>query len=155
MAMFPALLNDSIFSDLFDDPFFNGFRGLRSGATSDTDGHVAMTNLMSTDVKEHDKDYEVAIDLPGFAKDDINVELSKGYLTVSAHRDEKHDDKDQSGKWLRRERYTGTCSRSFYVGNGVKDSDIHAKFQDGTLHLQLPKVDAAQVENASKIEIEG
>lgn len=94
--------------------------------------------------------------MPGFDKDDINVELSNGYLTVSARKDEDHSDKNDEGKWLRRERYVGTCSRSFYVGDDVKESDIHASYQNGTLCVQVPKMQAQpQVEAKHQIAIEG
>ena len=78
--------------------------------------------MMSTDVRETDKGYMVDIDMPGFKKDDISLDLQNGYLTVSAHRNSSHEDKDDNGRWLRRERYAGSCSRSFYVGEDVKDS---------------------------------
>ena len=108
MAMFPALMNDTMFSDLFDDPFFEGWR------SADNSAAMTPTNMVSTDVRENDKGYDVDIDMPGFKKDDISVSLNNGYLTVSAHKDEDSGDKDESGKWLRRERYVGTCTLSFY-----------------------------------------
>lgn len=112
--------------------------------------------MMSTDVRESDKGYMVDIDMPGFKKEDISLELQNGYLTVSAHRDSSHDDKAEDGKWLRRERYVGSCSRSFYVGEDMKDSDIHASYKDGTLCLELPKPQAQQqVETKHRIAIEG
>ena len=151
MALFPTLMNDSIFSDLFDDPFFNGLHGLHHVAT---DSGTTVTNLMNTDVRETNGGYDVDIDLPGFTKDDIKVELNNGYLTVSAQRDQNKDEQDKNGKWLRRERYAGTCSRSFYVGDDVKESDIHAKYQDGTIRLQLPKTNPQQVEKKHTISIE-
>ena len=94
--------------------------------------------------------------MPGFKKDDISLDLQNGYLTVSAHRNSSHEDKDDSGRWLRRERYAGSCSRSFYVGEDVKDSDIHASYKDGTLCLEMPKPEAQQqVETKHQIAIEG
>ena len=151
MAMFPALMNDTMFSDLFDDPFFEGWRSAANNRAAATPA-----NMMSTDVRETDNAYDVDIDMPGFDKDDINVELSNGYLTVSARKDEDHSDKNDEGKWLRRERYVGTCSRSFYVGDDVKASDIHASYKNGTLCLQVPKVQAQpQVESKHTIAIEG
>lgn len=112
--------------------------------------------MMSTDVRESDNGYTVDIDMPGFKKDNISLELQNGYLTVSARRDSAHEDKDNNGKWLRRERYVGSCSRSFYVGEDMKDSDIHASYKDGTLCLELPKPQAQQqVESKHRIAIEG
>lgn len=153
MAMFPALMNDTMFSDLFDDPFFEGWRNMDRAAACDPNMSAGM---MSTDVRETDKGYMVDIDMPGFEKDDISLDLQNGYLTVSAHRNSSHEDKDDNGRWLRRERYAGSCSRSFYVGEDVKDSDIHASYKDGTLCLEMPKSEAQQqVETKHQIAIEG
>lgn len=153
MAMFPALMNDTMFSDLFDDPFFEGWRNMDRAAACDPNMSAGM---MSTDVRETDKGYMVDIDMPGFKKDDISLDLQNGYLTVSAHRNSSHEDKDDNGRWLRRERYAGSCSRSFYVGEDVKDSDIHASYKDGILCLEMPKPEAQQqVETKHQIAIEG
>ena len=153
MAMFPALMNDTMFSDLFDDPFFEGWRNMDRAAACDPNMSAGM---MSTDVRETDKGYMVDIDMPGFKKDDISLDLQNGYLTVSAHRNSSHEDKDDNGRWLRRERYAGSCSRSFYVGEDVKDSDIHASYKAGTLCLEMPKPEAQQqVETKHQIAIEG
>lgn len=153
MAMFPALMNDTMFSDLFDDLFFEGWRNMDRAAACDPNMSAGM---MSTDVRETDKGYMVDIDMPGFKKDDISLDLQNGYLTVSAHRNSSHEDKDDNGRWLRRERYAGSCSRSFYVGEDVKDSDIHASYKDGTLYLEMPKPEAQQqVETKHQIAIEG
>lgn len=153
MAMFPALMNDTMFSDLFDDPFFEGWRNMDRAAACDPNMSAGM---MSTDVRETDKGYMVDIDMPGFEKDDISLDLQNGYLTVSAHRNSSHEDKDDNGRWLRRERYAGSCSRSFYVGEDVKESDIHASYRNGTLCIQVPKMQAQpQVESKHQIAIEG
>ena len=153
MAMFPALMNDTMFSNLFDDPFFEGWRNMDRAAACDPNMSAGM---MSTDVRETDKGYMVDIDMPGFKKDDISLDLQNGYLTVSAHRNSSHEDQDDNGRWLRRERYAGSCSRSFYVGEDVKDSDIHASYKDGTLCLETPKPEAQQqVETKHQIAIEG
>lgn len=158
MAMFPALMNDSIFSNLFDDPFFTEWPTTRR---ADRRGAAVATSMMNTDVREKDDSYVVDIDMPGFRKEDIRVELKNGCLTVSAHREgAAGDGSDASasadGKWLRRERYSGSCSRSFYVGDDVEEGDIHAKFENGTLSLTLPKKQAhPQVEESHTIAIEG
>lgn len=99
MAMFPALMNDTMFSDLFDDPFFEGWRNMDRAAACDPNMSAGM---MSTDVRETDKGYMVDIDMPGFKKDDISLDLQNGYLTVSAHRNSSHEDKDDNGRWLSR-----------------------------------------------------
>ncbi|MDF7664010.1 Hsp20/alpha crystallin family protein [Bifidobacterium sp. ESL0763] len=151
MAMFPDLMHDA-FSDFFDDPFFAGWRD----STPRIGNPVSSANMMKTDVRETDKAYDVSIDMPGFNKDDISLELHDGYLTVSAKRDEHHDEKGEEGKWLRRERYAGSCSRSFYVGDEVKDPDVHASYKDGTLNLEIAKKQPApKVEPMHQIAIEG
>ncbi|MFT8705032.1 Hsp20/alpha crystallin family protein [Bifidobacterium aquikefiricola] len=154
MAMFPALMNDSIFSDLFDDPIFSAWNGNRTANSVVPEG-MSNATMMSTDVQDKDGNYLVDIDLPGFKKEDISIQLENGYLTVSAKREGSKEDKDTDGKWLRRERYAGSCSRNFYIGDGVKESDIHAKFEDGTLHLEVPKAQTPKVEPRHNIAIEG
>ena len=151
MAMFPALMNDTMFSDLFDDPFFEGWRN-----TDNTMSAVMPANMMTTDVRETDKGYDVDIDMPGFKKEDINLELNKAPAAEDEASDSKCACASDSGKWLRRERYMGSCSRSFYVGEDVKESDIHASYRNGTLCIQVPKMQAQpQVESKHQIAIEG
>ena len=96
-------------------------------------------NVMKTDVKETDTGYEVDIDLPGFKKDEINVELKDGYLMISAAKGLDKDEKDKEGKYIRRERYAGDLSRSFYVGKDLTEKDIHGKYENGILMLDIPK----------------
>lgn len=112
-------------------------------------------NVMKTDVKETDTGYEVDIDLPGFKKDEINAQLYNGYLTISAAKGLDKDEKDKKGKYIRKERYAGAMSRSFYVGEGVTQEDIKAKYEDGILRLSVPKKEAKAVENKKYIAIEG
>ena len=112
-------------------------------------------NVMKTDVKETDTGYEVDIDLPGFKKDEINAQLDNGYLTISAAKGLDKDEKDKKGKYIRKERYAGAMSRSFYVGEGVTHEDIKAKYEDGILRLSVPKKEAKAVENKKYIAIEG
>ena len=112
-------------------------------------------NVMKTDVKETDTGYEVDIDLPGFKKDEINAQLDNGYLTISAAKGLDKDEKDKKGKYIRKERYAGAMSRSFYVGEGVPQEDIKAKYEDGILRLSVPKKEAKAVENKKYIAIEG
>ena len=118
-------------------------------------GHHA-ANLMKTDIKELDNGYELEIDLPGFKKDEVKAELNNGYLTVSAAKglDEDKEDK-KTGKYIRRERYAGSMSRSFYVGEGVTQEDIHAKYEHGVLKLSIPKKEEQKkVEKSNYIAIE-
>ena len=112
-------------------------------------------NVMKTDVKETDTGYEVDIDLPGFKKDEINAQLDNGYLTISAAKGLDKDEKDKKGKYIRMERYAGAMSRSFYVGEGITQEDIKAKYEDGILRLSVPKKEAKAVENKKYIAIEG
>ena len=112
-------------------------------------------NVMKTDVKETDTGYEVDIDLPGFKKDEINAQLDNGYLTISAAKGLDKDEKDKKGKYIRKERYAGAMSRSFYVGEGIAQEDIKAKYEDGILRLSVPKKEAKAVENKKYIAIEG
>ena len=112
-------------------------------------------NVMKTDVKETDTGYEVDIDLPGFKKDEINAQLDNGYLTISAAKGLDKDETDTKGKYIRKERYAGAMSRSFYVGEGITQEDIKAKYEDGILRLSVPKKEAKAVENKKYIAIEG
>ena len=112
-------------------------------------------NVMKTDVKETDTGYEVDIDLPGFKKDEINAQLDNGYLTISAAKGLDKDEKDKKGKYIRKERYAGAMSRSFYVGEGITQEDIKAKYEDGILRLSVPKKEKKAVENNKYIAIEG
>ena len=112
-------------------------------------------NIMKTDIREHDEGYELDVDLPGFKKDEISVELDDGYLTISAAKGLDKDEQDKKGKYIRRERYAGAMQRSFYVGDAVTQEDIKAKFEDGILKLSIPKKDAKAVETKKTIAIEG
>ena len=112
-------------------------------------------NMMKTDVKELDKEYEVLIDLPGYKKDELSVELENGYLTITAAKGLDKDQKDKEGNLIRQERYAGSMTRSFYVGSQIKQEDIHAKYEDGVLKLDIPKEMPQAVENKNVIAIEG
>lgn len=118
-----ATYRNNIFDDLFNAPFFTRNE----------------PNMMKTDIKENDGGYELAVDLPGIKKEDIKAELNDGYLTITAENNSSKDEKDEKGKYIRRERYTGSYSRSFYVGDGLTEQDIKAKFENGTLTLAIPK----------------
>lgn len=112
-------------------------------------------NLMKTDIRENDNGYELDMDLPGFKKDEITVNLRDGYVTISAERGMERNEKDEkTGKFVRQERYSGSCQRSFYVGEDVKQEDMKARFEDGILHLEFPKASPKQVEESHRILIE-
>ena len=112
-------------------------------------------NMMKTDIRETDEGYEVIMDLPGFKKDEIEVQLENGYLTVSAAKGLDKDEADKKGKYNCRERYAGEMSRSFYVGEDILDTDIHARFENGILKLDVPKKEAKAVETKKHVAIEG
>ena len=141
--LMPSIFGENLLDDFFGEPF-GGYDYSESG-------------LMTTDVKDTDKGYEVTMNVPGVKKEDVKAELKDGYLTVSAAKglDEEEDDK-KTGRYIRRERYAGSMSRSFYVGDGVKEEDIHAKYEDGILKLSLPKKAPKAVEEKDGyIAIEG
>ena len=112
-------------------------------------------NMMKTDIRETDEGYEVIMDLPGFKKDEIEVQLENGYLTVSAAKGLDKDEADKKGKYICRERYAGEMSRSFYVGEDILDTDIHARFENGILKLDVPKKEAKAVETKKHVAIVG
>ena len=149
--MLPSIFGENLFDDWMDD---FPVRGILEGEHNPLYGKHGK-NLMKTDVKELEKGYEVAVDLPGFKKDELHVELQNGYLTISASKSLNKDEKDKEGKFIRQERYAGSCSRSFYVGEGVEEKDIQAKFEDGTLRLAIPKKDPKAVASKKYIAIEG
>ena len=118
-------------------------------------GHHAHREML-TDVKEHEDHYDVEIDLPGFKKEEINVELNNGYLTISANKGHEEEKKDKAGKIIRQERYSGMMSRSFYVGEELTSEEIHGKYEGGVLTLCIPKKEETQkVEHSNRIMIEG
>lgn len=143
----PGIFGESLFDD-----FFDGF----TRPLMNFGGFTHQTTAMKTDVKEYDGGYELDIDLPGVNKDDVKAELKDGYLTVSATHGTRNDEKDESGTYIRRERYYGTASRSFYVGDQIEQKDIKAKFDNGILKLLIPKVEAhPEIEQRHYIAIEG
>ena len=111
--------------------------------------------MMKTDIRETDKSYELDVDLPGFKKDEIKVQLKDGYLILSAAKGLDKDEQNKAGNYIRRERYAGTMSRSFYVGEAVSEEDIHAKYEDGILKLSVPKKAPKKIEKDGYIAIEG
>ena len=146
--LMPSILSNDFMDDFFSVPRVTGFGGSRF----DRD----FSRMMTTDVKETDNGYELDMNLPGFAKEDIKAELKDGYLTINAESNSSNDEKDDDGNFIRRERYTGSCSRSFYVGDGVTQDDIHAAFKDGVLSLTVPKKEAIPEKEETKyIAIEG
>ena len=152
--MLPSIFGENLFDDSLSD--FFGFGRMMPQVGNELYGKHAK-NLMKTDVRELDGSYELDVDLPGFKKDEITVELDDGYLTISAAKGLDQDEKEkESGRYIRRERYAGACSRSFYVGEGVTEEDIKAEFKHGILTLVVPKKEAKPaVEQKKYIAIEG
>ena len=125
MMMIPRRNRFDLFDEMFRDPFFEGTE----------------SKVMKTDIKEKKDKYLIDIDLPGYEKEDIKMEISDGYLTVHASVNKEVDDEKEKGKYVRKERYVGECSRSFYVGENVSEEEIKAKFKNGTLTIEVPKKD--------------
>ena len=146
--LMPSIFGENLFDDFFDD-FARPMNVIQYANPT--------PSAMKTDVKETDAGYELDIDLPGYKKEDVKAELKDGYMTISAEKKSEDGEKDEkSGKYLRRERYYGSCSRSFYVGEDVTEEDIKAKFEDGILKISVPKKDPQPaVEQTKTIAIEG
>jgi HSP20 family molecular chaperone IbpA len=147
------MLMPSIFGESLFDDFFDGFtRPARSVARYSS----PTTSVMKTDIKETEGGFELDIDLPGYKKEDVKAQLKDGYMTITAETSQNNDEKDDDGKYIRRERYFGTCSRSFYVGENITEEDIKAKFENGILKISVPKKEAQPVVEENKyIAIEG
>lgn len=149
----PSILGESFLNDWNDwDNWMNfSFPDVEKKLYGKHAAHV-----MKTDIKEHDDGYELVVDLPGFKKDQVQVELKDGYLTISAEKGLEKDDNEKKGKYLRQERYSGSTSRTFYVGEGVTENDIHGKFENGILTLDIPKKEEKkEVEANHFVTIEG
>ncbi len=142
------MLMPSLFDEFFDD--------FARPAKSVVRYNYPANAVMKTDVKEDENGYHLDIELPGYKKDDIKAELKEGYMTITATKADDKDEKDKKGNYIRRERYQGTSSRSFYVGEEVKEEDIKAKFEDGILKVFVPKIEAVpEVPQSKFIAIEG
>jgi len=144
----------TIFGDRFFDSFMGDF-GFPTVEPKEPCGKNHPAQLMKTDIKETDDSFELDIDIPGYKKDDVKVQLKDGYLTVKASRESDEEVKDEEGKFLRRERYSGSMSRSFFVGEETSEEDVKAKFEDGVLKLAFPKEQPKKVEEPKYIAIEG
>ena len=145
--LMPSIFGENLFNDWMDFSFPDIDKKLY-GKRAD--------RMMKTDVKETEYGYEVAIDLPGFKKDEVKAELKDGYLTISAARGLDKDEQDKNGTYIRRERYAGNMSRSFYVGEDITETDIHAKFENGILMLDIPKKEEKKpVDEKRYVTIEG
>ena len=149
--MLPSIFGENLFDDSLSD--FFGFGRMMPQVGNELYGKHAK-NLMKTDVRELDGSYELDVDLPGFKKDEVTVDLQEGYLTISAAKALDKDESDQKGKFLRQERYAGSMSRSFYVGDDVESTDICAKYEDGILKISVPKAAQKELPKPTTIAIE-
>ena len=144
MMYMPSVFGENLMDDFFDDDFFR------------TPARKSASGLMRTDIKKLDGSYELSIELPGVKKENVELSLDNGYLKIQANSTNEKEEKDDDGQWIRRERYSGTCSRAFYVGEDIEKNEIKAKFEDGILKLSVPKKDAKpKVEENRYITIEG
>ena len=144
----PSIFGESLFDNMFpfDEKFFTEKKDPLYGKN--------VSRLMKTDVRETEGTYELDVDLPGFKKEDVELSFDNGYLTISAKKSLNKDEKNKEGQYIRQERYAGSMSRSFYVGESVPQSDIKAKFEDGVLRISIPKQDMKVIENNNTITIE-
>ena len=148
--MMPSIFGENLFDNFMNDFTFPSFPNVDKALY----GKHAK-NLMKTDVKDTENGYEVDMDLPGFKKDEIQIELKDGVLTVSAAKGFDKDEKDKKGNYIRRERFAGSMSRSFYVGKHVREEDVHPKYENGILSFSIPKEDKVIEEKKHMISIEG
>ena len=150
MTLVPSVFGENLF-DMFDSDFDRMFNSalMRNPVMGKRANHV-----MKTDVRVTENAYELDVDVPGFKKDEVSVQLEKGYLTISAGKKLDKDEKDSKGNYIRRERYEGACTRSFFVGENIRKEDITAKMEDGILRLTFPKKAQAEIEQSRTIAIE-
>ena len=149
--LLPRLFTENLFDDWMDD--FPMMPDFGQDVSRKLYGKHANREML-TDVRDHGDHYEVEIDLPGFKKEDLNIELHEGNLTITASKGLDQEEKDKEGKYVRQERYAGMMQRSFYVGEDVTEQDIKAKFEDGVLHLNVPKKDTPKLPEKKTIMIE-
>ncbi len=145
--LMPSIFGERLFDDFMDD---FAFPAMNCNGKS-----AAPSVAMRTDVKETENSYELDIELPGYKKEDVKAHLKDGYLTINASSSTDNEEKDKDGKYIRRERYVGSVSRSFYVGEDITEQDVTAKFENGILKLTVPKTAPKKTEDKRYIAIEG
>ena len=141
--LLPSIFGDNLFDNFMDDMF-----------PAPRKGYKQMASIMRTDIRETGDSYVLDVELPGFKKEDVKLQLKDGYLNISASTTTSDEEKDENGKFLRRERYTGAMQRSFYVGEDLTEEDVKAKFEKGVLTLTLPKEQPKKIEEPKFIAIE-
>ena len=142
----PSIFNSNLSKDFFNDTFDHMFQDMFRSPFE----RMGQVSCMSTDIQDLGDSYQMDMELPGYGKEDVKADLKDGYLTVTATRDEKKDETDAKGNYLRRERFSGTCKRSFYVGEGITQDDIQAGFDNGILRLSIPKEAPKAIEEKPK-----
>lgn len=141
MMMIPRKNSFDLFDEMFDDPFME--RGFFKKENS----------IMKTDIKEKDGNYVLEIDMPGYDKEDIKIELEKGYITVTANKESNKEEEDKKSHYIHKERFYGSCSRSYYVGDKLTEDQIKASFKNGMLTLTFPKNSEEKIEEKKYIQI--
>ena len=154
MMMVPYMFHDALLDDWFQNDWDRDFDRMMQAADPRHAFGKRSANVMKTDVRETENGYDVFVDLPGFKKEDVKLDLQNGYLTITANRSADHGEKDNEGRYIRQERYTGSCARSFYVGEVLKPEDVKASFEDGILKLNLPKAEAKKLPEKQPTQIE-
>ncbi len=155
MMYLPDLFGESLMDDWMDD-FDRMDRQFNKMMSHSPLYGKRAKNIMKTDVREKDGKYEIAVDLPGFKKDEVKLSLDNGYLTIQTDKSLDKDEKDKKGNLIRQERYAGNMARSFYVGESLTEKDVHAKFEDGVLNITIPAMDKEKkVPETKTISIEG
>ncbi len=145
-----------LFPSVFRNNFFDDFDNFMDFPKFGGQAAPTATSLMKSDVREYEDHFDLMMDLPGFSKEDMKIQLKDGVLKIEASTKTENDEKDQDGRYIRRERFQGSCTRSFYVGENLTEEDIRAKFADGVLTVTVPKKEAVpQVEEQKYIAIEG
>ena len=148
--MYPMMISENLFDDLFNDAFNRSLFNVDKTLYGKNAGRI-----MKTDVHETEDHYELDVDLPGFKKEEISIELKEGYLTISAAKGVDKDEEDKkSRRVIRQERYVGSCQRTFYVGD-VKPEEVKCKYESGVLMIEVPRKDVKKVEGPHTISIEG
>lgn len=142
--LMPSIFGGNLFDELVNNDWFEGHRNNVS---------TSIKGIMKTDIVEKDNSYELTIELPGYDKKDIQAEVNEGYLTITATRETQNDETDEFGKVIRKERYSGSCKRTYFVGEAVKDEDISAKFENGELKMVIPKKEEKKEEVAKGVSI--
>ena len=154
MMMVPYMFHDALLDDWFQNDWDRDFDRMMQAADPRHAFGKRSANVMKTDVRETENGYDVFVDLPGFKKEDVKLDLQNGYLTITANRSADHGEKDNEGRYIRQERYTGSCACSFYVGEELKPEDVKASFEDGILKLNLPKAEAKKLPEKQPTQIE-